>query len=257
MEIVMETDVLKEFVDVLGTLVEEAKLVFEKDGVKTSCVDPSHVAMVEASLNMDAFNRYSIEPIEMGVDLGKIQEFLGIGRADRVTIRHDEKKNRLVLEMGYVTRSMGLVDAAGFPDTTIPNLNLPNTAKVGVKYLRGGVKASGQLSDHIAVLLKPEGFEMIAEGDTDESEMVLPKDLLDEINAEQTARSLFPLDYFGNMVKAIKSKTVEILLGTDYPVKMRWDFERKIPEFSDGKETVKTVIAGSGLFLLAPRIESE
>ncbi len=93
----------------------------------------------------------------------------------------------------------------GFPDPTIPNLNLPNTTKVRVKYLRGGVKASGQLSDHIAVLLKPEGFEMIAEGDTDESEMVLPKDFLDEINAEQTARSLFPLDYFGNVVKSIKS----------------------------------------------------
>ena len=64
---------------------------------------------------------------------------------------------------------------AGFPDPTIPNLNLPNTTKVGVKYLQGGVKASGQLSDHIAVLLKPEGFEIIAEGDTDESERTLRK----------------------------------------------------------------------------------
>ena len=258
MEIVMETDVLKEYVGVLSVLVDEAKLEFGKDGIKTSGVDPAHVAMVEACLDMAAFERYSIEePIELGVDLDKIREFLGIGKAHTVTISHDEKKNRLVFEMGYVTRSMSLVDTAGFPDPKMPNLLLPNTMKVEVKHLRGGVKASGQLSDHIAVVLKPEGFEMIARGDVDESEMVLPKDLLDELNAKETSRSLFPLDYFASMVRAIKSKTVELLLGTDCPVKMRWDIERRISESIGGKETVRTVVCGSGLFLCAPRIESE
>jgi proliferating cell nuclear antigen len=56
-------------------------------------------------------------------------------------------------------------------------------------------------------------------------------------------RSLFPLDYFSNMVKAISSaQTVTLYLGTDYPVKMEF-------KIAGGKGEVK--------YLLAPRIESE
>ncbi|HEY7589244.1 MAG TPA: DNA polymerase sliding clamp, partial [Thermoplasmata archaeon] len=63
------------------------------------------------------------------------------------------------------------------------------------------------------------------------------------LQAKDAVRSLFPLDYFSNMVKAISSaQTVTLYLGTDYPVKMEF-------KIAAGKGEVK--------YLLAPRIESE
>ncbi len=56
-------------------------------------------------------------------------------------------------------------------------------------------------------------------------------------------RSLFPLDYFSNMVKSIGSaQSVTLYLGSDYPVKMEF-------KIAGGKGEVR--------YLLAPRIESE
>ncbi len=73
--------------------------------------------------------------------------------------------------------------------------------------------------------------------------MDLPKDLLDEIQCKEKVRSLFPLDYFSNMVKAIGgASTVAIYLGNDYPVRM---------EFSLAGDS------GRATYLLAPRIESD
>jgi proliferating cell nuclear antigen len=99
------------------------------------------------------------------------------------------------------------------------------------------------VSDHIALKASPEGFEVVSEGDTDTVSHMVPKDLLEELQAKDAVRSLFPLDYFSNMVKAISTApTVALYLGTDYPVRMEF-------KIAGGKGDVK--------YLLAPRIESD
>src|SRR5213594_722209 len=109
--------------------------------------------------------------------------------------------------------------------------------------LRQAIRASESISDHIALKASPEGFEVVSEGDTDNVSHMVPKDLLEEIQAKEAVRSLFPLDYFSNMVKAISSApNVTLYLGSDYPVKMEF-------KIAGGKGEVK--------FLLAPRIESD
>src|SRR2546428_11604398 len=124
-----------------------------------------------------------------------------------------------------------------------PSLNLPAKVVVRTDELRQAIRASESISDHIALKASPEGFEVVSEGDTDNVSHMVPKDLLEEIQAKEAVRSLFPLDYFSNMVKAISSApNVTLYLGSDYPGKMEF-------KIAGGK--------GEGKFLLAPRIESE
>ena len=44
---------------------------------------------------------------------------------------------------------------------------------------------------------------MISEGDTDSVILKLSKDLLVSLECKENVRSLFPLDYFSNMIRAI------------------------------------------------------
>jgi proliferating cell nuclear antigen len=84
---------------------------------------------------------------------------------------------------------------------------------------------------------------MFSEGETDSVSLKLPKDLLVSLECKEKVRSLFPLDYFSNMVKAIPAGTVVTLsIGSDYPVKLEFTM-------ANGKGTVD--------YLLAPRIESD
>ena len=240
----LKAEVLKELVDVVSTLVDEAKLNVGKDSVTVKAVDPAHVAMVDLSLDRGAFESYKAEETELGLDMDKMKEILRLAKAGEViSVAHDEDKNRLVVTVGNTTRRMSLVDTAGMSDPKVPSLNLPAKLVVRTDELRQAIRASESVSDHIALKASPEGFEVVSEGDTDTVSHMVPKDLLEELQAKDAVRSLFPLDYFSNMVKAISSApTVALYLGTDYPVRMEF-------KIAAGKGEVK--------YLLAPRIESD
>jgi len=240
----VRAEVLREIVDVVSTLVDEAKINVGKEGLTVKAVDPAHVAMVDLTLDRSAFESYRADEAELGLDMDKIKEILKLARCGvAIAIAHDEDKNRLVVNVGNTTRRMSLVDTAGMSDPKVPSLNLPAKVVVRAEELRQGIRASESVSDHIALNVSPDGFEIVSEGDTDTVNHRVSKDLLEELSCKEPVRSLFPLDYFSNMVKAIATaQTVTLFLGNDYPVKMEF-------KIAGGKGEVR--------YLLAPRIESD
>ncbi len=57
----VKADVLREVVDVVSTLVDEAKFNVGKDSIIVKAVDPAHVAMVDLSLDRGAFEAYKAD----------------------------------------------------------------------------------------------------------------------------------------------------------------------------------------------------
>lgn len=240
----VKSETLKGIVDVVSTLVDEAKFNIDSKGVALKAVDPAHVAMIDMKIEKSAFEEFAADDTELGIDLDKIKEVLRLSRSgDIISMEQDEEKNRLVINVGNVTRRMNLVDTTGMSDPKVPNLNLPAKVAVAAEELQKGIKAAESISDHIALTAQPEGFEMVSEGDTDSVSLKLSKDQLVSLECKETVRSLFPLDYFSNMIRAIPMGTVITMsVGNDYPVKLEFSI-------ADGRGTVN--------YLLAPRIESD
>jgi proliferating cell nuclear antigen len=240
----VRSEVLKELLAVIQTLVDEAKFNISKDGIKIKAVDPAHVAMVEMSLDAGAFEKFEADESELGIDIEKLSDVLKLAKAgDVVSMDLDEQKNRMVFRVDNITRRMSLVETAGMSEPKVPNLSLPSTIRLKARELSMGIKASESVSDHISLTATPEGFELVSEGDTDSVNLHLSKEQLEGLDCSEETRSLFSLDYFSNMVKSIDNDAVVTLnLGTDYPVKLEFDF-------ADGNGKVR--------YLLAPRIESD
>ncbi len=240
----VKPEVLKEVIEIIATLVDEAKFSVGKTGLVIKAVDPAHVAMVELNISKGGFEEYKADDNELGVDIDKVKEVLKLAKpGDEITMEHDEEKSQMVFKVGNITRRMSLVDTTGISDPKVPNLTLPVIVSVRTQELRQGIRASESVSDHIALTATPDGFEMASEGDTDSVDLKLPKDLLESLECKEEVRSLFPLDYFSNMIKAISTGTaVTMRMGNDYPVKIEFSI-------ADGK--------GEVTYLLAPRIESD
>jgi len=241
----IKSDTLKGIVNVISTLVDEAKFSISDSGINLKAVDPAHVAMVDLTVSKGAFESFSADNgTEIGVDLDKMKDMLKLaGTGDVIAMELDESQGRLVMKVGNITRRMNLVDTAGMNDPKVPQLSLPASADVAVSELQRGMKAAESVSDHIALSADAESFELFCEGDTDSVILKLDRTKLSGITATSKVRSLFPLDYFANLVKAIPSDTViKISLGNDYPVKISFSF-------AGGNATVG--------YLLAPRIEND
>jgi proliferating cell nuclear antigen len=236
-------EILKEVVNVVSTLVDEAKFNINADGLTLRAVDPAHIAMVDLSLGKDAFEEFKSEETEIGIDIDKLNQFLKLAKTgDIVDLKHDDDKRRLNIVVGDITRRMSLIDTTGMSDPKVPNLDLPASVTVRAEDLMQGIKASETVSDHIALVANPEGFEMSCEGDMDQVHWRKAKKDLVALEAQGSVRSLFPLEYFSNMLKSVSSGSeVTMQLGSDYPVKM-------VFKIAGGKGEVR--------YLLAPRIES-
>jgi len=239
-EITVKMDVLKEIVGVVSTLVEEVKFNAEPEGITIKAVDPAHVAMLVMELKPEAFEKYDAKGMAFAIEVDKLKDLLKLG-GDTVDMRYDEEKNRLIACLGNLTKEMSLLDLAGMSDPKVPQLNLEAYVVLSVVELGRGIKASESVSEHVALSTEKDKFIISATGDRDSAELVLGKDELVEINTPESMRSLFSLDYFSSMIKAIGGKgDVKIFLGKEYPMKM-----------------VFSIANGNGdvTYLLAPRIE--
>src|ERR1700683_2261785 len=240
----VKMEVLRETVEVISTLVSEVKLTISKDGLEVKAVDPSHVAMLVLKLNKAAFEEFTGEPTEIGIDVEKLKEVLRLSKpGDILDLQYDGGKNRLVIHVGKVTRHMSVVDPAGITDPKVPNVSPPGVAVVNMDELRQGIRGSESISDHVTITLDPEGFTMHSEGETDRVDMKLGKESLAKLEVKETVKSMYPLDFFSSMVKSITSSDqVTLHVGNEHPHKIEFTV-------AGGK--------GEGRFLLAPRVEED
>jgi proliferating cell nuclear antigen len=240
----VKSEVLKGIIDVTSPLVNEVKFNINSKGIFLRAVDPAHVAMIDLNINNKAFEEYKADDIELGIDMDKLASIMRLSNTgDLVSLNFDEKSNRLIVQIGNLVRKMSLIDTAGMPDPKMPNLNLPAKAIIKASEINRGVKASEAVSDHLAIKVNKDNFELFAEGDTDTVNLKLPKDLLVELKSDNNYKSLFSIDYFSNMIKPVKGDdNITIYLGNDNPIKLEFDIADK---------------KGHVQYLLAPRIESE
>jgi len=240
----IKADTLKGLVNVISTLIDEVKFTVTPEGMSLKAVDPAHVAMIELNMGAKAFVSYEADELALGLDLDKVKEVLKLSSAgDVISMEHDEEHGRLIFKVGNITRRMNLVDTSSITDVKVPQLDLTASIVVPISELQRGIKASETISDHIALIANPDYFELLCEGDTDSADLRLDRAQLLSLETDVQVSSMFPLDYFANLVKAVPSDMkVRIDLDNDYPVKLIFDL-------ADGNGTV--------MYLLAPRIENE
>lgn len=235
-------EVLRELLDVISAIVTEVKLMVTAEGIDVKVVDPSHVAMLILSLKKTAFESFQAEPVEIGIDVDKLKGVLRLAKpGDLIDLSHESSKNRLVVAVGKLTRHMSVMDVTGISDPKIPNVNPPCKVVIKTEELRQGIRGSESISDHVTLTLEPEAFLMHSEGENDKVDLKVLKESLTLLEAPEVARSMYPLDFFSSMVKAITTaEEVTMSIGNAYPLKLEFGF-------AAGN--------GDGRFLLAPRVE--
>jgi proliferating cell nuclear antigen len=240
----IDADILKSSIETLSVLVDEARFRLSPEGLSVRAVDPANVAMVSFELSSQAFDEFSADDCEIGMDLSKINDIFSVAsRDDKVTMELDEMSQKLSLQLGGLSYTLALLDPSTIrAEPRIPQLELPAEVVLNGKDLQRAVKAAEKISDHMLLGIEGDVFYMEAEGDTDRVRLEIPKDQLIDMRVGE-ARSLFSLDYLSDIVKpASKSNEITIELGKDFPVKIGFSI-------ANG--------AGKVGYLLAPRIESD
>jgi len=240
----IDADLLKDSVESLSVLVDEARFRISPEGIAVRAVDPANVAMVSLDLAASAFDEFSASDCEIGMDLTKLTDILSlIDKTDKVLIELDDMSQKLSIQIAGLSYTLSLLDPSTMrADPRIPQLELPAEVIMNGKDLRRAVKASEKISDHMLFGIDGEIFYMEAEGDTDRVRVEMSRDQLIDLKPDDV-HSLFSLDYLADIVKPVaRSNEVLLEFGMDFPIK------------------ISTTFANGALkvgYLLAPRIESD
>lgn len=242
---VINAEVLKDAIEAVSTIVDEAKFHITKEGMSARAVDPANVAMVSFDLKAGAFESFNATDGEIGVDLTRLNDILGMtSKDDKIELNLNEETRKLEIRTGGLAYTLSLLDPTSIrKEPKVPNLELPAKIVLNGSELKRAVKAAEKVSDHMALGVVDKTFYIEAEGDLDKVRLDIPESSLISIQSTGNVRSLFSLDYLNDLAKSLgKAEKVSIDLGTDYPVKFTFN-----------------IAGGNGIvtYLLAPRIESE
>lgn len=243
---IVSADTLGAALDSVSVLVDECKINLTEEGLAIRAVDPANVGMVDLHLGVDAFESYETDDGQIGVNLSRLEEFVGMANSGQlVRLELDEETRKLQIQIEGLEGTLALIDPESIrKEPEIPDLELPATIVVEGTDIDRAVKAADMVSDHIALGVDPdaESFYVEAEGDTDDVHLTLDREELIDL-VEGDARSLFSLDYLKDMNKAInKDAEVKVELGQEFPVKLHFDIAE-----AQGQVT----------YMLAPRIQSD
>jgi len=242
----IDAEIFRESIDAIAALVTECRLHTAEDQIRMRTVDTANVAMVSLELQSTAFTSFSATTGELGLDIAKIKNILGMmGKGDALTLSLLDEERKLELSFGGYRYSITLLDVNTIrKDPNPPGIDLPGKAILPGDALNNAIKAASVISDKIALGIDPDAmtFYMEAEGDTDHIRLALGEDELVALNPVR-ARSLFSLDYLKDMGRVMaRADKVEVYLGIDHPVRFAFDI-------ADGNGHVE--------YLLAPRIEAD
>jgi proliferating cell nuclear antigen len=235
---------LKDSIESISTLVDEARFRLTPQGLSVKAVDPANVAMVSFELSKDAFESFEATEGELGIDLTKLIGVMEMAdKSDTIELELDEASHKLIVRMRGLAYTMSLLDPSSIrKEPKVPSLDLPAHIVIRGEDIKRAVKAAEKVSDYMSMGVKGDVFFMEAEGDTDKVLVELGKDQLIDLQGTD-AKSLFSLDYLSDMSKILgKSNEVTIDLGKDFPLKIRIKIAQGHGEVS---------------YMLAPRVESE
>ncbi|MCW3131709.1 MAG: DNA polymerase sliding clamp [Candidatus Methanospirare jalkutatii] len=273
----IDASLLRECVEAVLAVVDEARLKIGEEAWKVRAVDPANVALVDLELSREAFDEYAFSPpsspsspspptpssppsspsppspqeegaeegsvgIEIGVDFGKFNDILRSGwRKGTVSIILEDK-DKLLVQLDALSYTISLLDVSSLrKEPKIPALEFSTRVVVDADDFKRTIKAAERIGDHIAMGVEEDKFYMEAEGEMEKMCFSLRKDELLHLSGSD-CRSLFSLEYLAAMAKGISSETLTLFIGTDYPLKMEF-------EIAEG--------FGKVIYLLAPRIEAE
>ncbi|MCX6801316.1 MAG: proliferating cell nuclear antigen (pcna) [Candidatus Diapherotrites archaeon] len=238
--------VFRRCIEAVSVLIDEAELVVGKNGLELRATDPSQISMVDFSLPKSAFEKFDSDDIKLGLDLDYFNRILSrVQSGEKLELALDEKKAHIIVSFkgtGDKSFQVPLIDISS-SEVPNPKIDFDAEIKASASLLQSSFKDAALISTHVTLGVTEKKFFVKAtssKGNLNE-ETPQNKETLPEMKVKRECKSMFPLDYLQDMLKAADSENpVSVFLKTNAPVKISYPI---------GNASIT--------YFLAPRIESQ
>ena len=247
LRVTANTQLMREIVDILSVLTEEAKMSWGEKGLTVNVVDGSHVALLSATISDACFETYEVEPVEIGLELGKLRDLLTLADpGDLVEIDYDDAVGQVNYRVGDVHMIRRGLDIGSMQDPKLPILDFDCSATIGAEKLSRALRAAKFVGEIVDLRCDSKGLKVSVTVEAGEGvnvsfesgeliELVCPSDT-------EGSYSLQFLDPLTKKLAAGLTQDIRIQFQHKYPLRLDWNS-------NDG--------GASWTYFLAPRVTND
>jgi proliferating cell nuclear antigen len=248
MKLSITTKKLKELIAPIYMVADECVLNVNESGISAKVVYHVNIEMIKVEYPAEMFEVFEVEnPTKIGLEIALLNR----------KIRFNEPKAIIEMTTSNTSSPIGiestmLLDCDGFQDKLclidpqsirkepkIPEMNLTGKMTIPrtrmIKILNKSNYSKGK-KECTYIIFEIKDGKFI----TETTELHPTKSITELPSITGEAKSLYAADNLLELCKSIKSKTIDIELGKDYPIIIKFDVAE----------------TGKAEFLLAPRVES-
>src|SRR3989338_492345 len=239
-----EVSLLRDTIAVVSEIIDETGLMVTADGLKMRASDRAVVAVIDFTLNKNAFAYYNYEKDEcMGINLENFLQILRrVGPDDKLKIKLDGNKLHISVS-GIHNRNfvLPLIDISVSELPPVDKLNFSASFDIDSSLLNSGIEDADIVTDSVVFTVQTHWIKMKAESDSALAELSVDINKgIQNMEVKEPVRARFSLDYLKKIIKSKKlSSSAKISMATDYPMKLDFNVPGKL---------------NLG-FILAPRVE--
>ncbi len=217
---------MREIVDILSVLTSEAKLVWGEKGLSISVVDGSHVALLSAKIGNECFETYEVEPVDIGLELGKMKDLLSLGGSDLVEIDYDKAVGMMNVRIGSVLRILRGLDTSTMDNPSLPDLEFNSRATIDSEKLSKSLRAAKFVGELVDFSIDNNQLRVSVQSEAGEGVNVkFESGELGELSCSEPSQSTYSLQFLEPLTRKLASGiTDEITLQFQekYPLKLTW-----------------------------------
>jgi len=238
---------MREIVDLLSVLTEEAKMSWGEKGLTVNVVDGSHVALLSATISDACFETYECEPVELGLELGKLRDLLTLaGPSDLVEIDYDDAVGTVNVRVGEVHRILRGLDTNTMQGANLPVLDFDCNATISAEKFSRALRAAKFVGEIVDLDMDSKEMRVSVSVEAGESVNIRFEagELIDLVCPSSTkgSYSLQFLDPLTRKLAAGLAHDVKVQFQEKYPLRLDWTS-------NDG--------GASWAYFLAPRVTND
>ena len=247
LRVTAKQQLMREIVDLLSVLTEEAKLCWGENGLSTTVVDGSHVALMSVTIADACFETYEVEPVEIGLELGKLRDLLTLaGPNDIVEIDYDGATGAINVRVGEVHRILRGLDTGSMAEPRMPELKFDCRAKLSAERFSRALRAAKFVGELVDLSLDKNQMTVSVTVEAGEAVNVrFDAGEMSELIAPKPTQSTYSLQFLEPLSRKLASgltDEVSLEFQDRYPLRLTWSS-------NDG--------GAAWSYFLAPRVSNE
>lgn len=217
-------DQLTALTEAIAPIADEVVLEVTENHISACCVDPANVAMVDASLDVDAVESLTSHGFKFGLNVKKLEEALGAMSNDQaVTLTADDQKLRIESGALSFTRAQPDTEYVRTPPE-LPDFDHNIAVEIEQPFLARAKKATGLVDDQIQVKWDENTLNVGADGDTDTVTVEPRSDEANIIQASPNTESVrLASEYVSPVITTIpRTATTTLEVSENMPIEIEY-----------------------------------